>query len=368
MNDWSAVKNLLCVRLDNMGDLLMSNPAIRALKKTFSCRITMLTSPRARGIADFMPEIDDTIVYEVPWVKTNAHTDEDSIAEIVTVLKERKFDAVVIFTVFSQNPLPVALITYMSKIPLRLAYCRENPYQLLTDWIPEKEPYTFIRHQVQRDLELVRAVGATIDDDSICISSSQNALESLHTKLSAAEIDLKKPWLVLHAGVSEKKREYPLNLWIAAAAMIVEQLGYQIILTGTESEKQLTDKIKEGAGQGVYSLAGVFNLGEFILLIRQSPVIVSVNTAAIHIAAAVQTPVVVLYALTNPQHTPWKVLSKVLLFDVPAELRSKNEVLQFVRDDYFSEDTPMVTPEEITKATAELLQEKSSKKVEARHF
>lgn len=361
MNEWSAVKNLLCIRLDNMGDLLMSNPAIRALKKTFNCRITVLTSPRAQGITDFMPEIDDTIVYDVPWVKTDQHIDADSITEIVKVLQERQFDAVVMFTVFSQNPLPVALLAYMAKIPLRLAYCRENPYQLLTHWVPEKEPYTFIRHQVQRDLELVKAVGASIEDDSICIRRSIDVSASLEKKFSDAGVDIKRPWLVLHAGVSERKREYPAHLWTEAASMIRNQLGYQIILTGTENERALTDKIKEGAGDGLYSLAGVFDLEEFILLVRQTPVVVSVNTATIHIAAAVQTPVVVLYALTNPQHTPWKVLSKVLLFDVPEELRSRNEVLQFVRDDYFTEDTPMVTPDEIVKATAELLQERVGK-------
>ena len=55
-------------------------------------------------------------------------------------LRAARFDAAVIFTVYSQNPLPAALLCYLADIPLRLAHCRENPYQLLTDWVAEPEP------------------------------------------------------------------------------------------------------------------------------------------------------------------------------------------------------------------------------------
>mgnify|MGYP003350186482 CR=1 FL=1 len=65
--------------------------------------------------------------------------------------------AAVIFTVYSQNPLPAALFATWAGIPLRLAYCRENPYALLTDWVPEPEPESFIRHEVQRQIDLVGA-------------------------------------------------------------------------------------------------------------------------------------------------------------------------------------------------------------------
>src|SRR5690606_29741612 len=72
----------------------------------------------------------------------------------------QQFDACVVFTVYSQNPLPAAMIAYLAGIPLRLAYCRENPYGLLTDWFPDPEPLTTIHHQVERDVNLVARIGA----------------------------------------------------------------------------------------------------------------------------------------------------------------------------------------------------------------
>src|SRR4051812_9787910 len=104
METWNDCKNILCIRLDNMGDVLMSSPAIRALKETFNCKITLLTSSVGKAIAPFIPTIDEVIQYDVPWVKNEEKIVDNSFLQIVNQLKKKRFDAAVIFTVFSQNP------------------------------------------------------------------------------------------------------------------------------------------------------------------------------------------------------------------------------------------------------------------------
>jgi len=328
--DWKQCKNILCIRADNMGDLLMSSPAIRALKESFDCKVTVLTSSMAYRVAELIPSIDEVIRYDLPWVKSGHLNEADSIFDISKMLKGHQFDAAVIFTVFSQNPLPSAMLAYMAGIPKRLAYCRENPYNLLTDWRPEKEPYSFIRHQVERDLDLVATVNAFSKNDEIEIVISATAKTAGISKLKAIGVDLSLRWLILHAPVSERKREYPTDLWITTAKKIIEELNTQVLLTGTKNEKALTDMLAAAIGPKAYSVAGLFELDEFVAIIEQSSVVISVNTGTVHLAAATKTPVVVLYALTNPQHTPWKVPHSVLTFEVPAALRSKNEVIQFL--------------------------------------
>src|SRR5690606_22825058 len=93
-------------------------------------------------------------------VKQEGYLDPGQFSALVDQLKQYRFDGCVIFTVYSQNPLPAAMLAWMAGIPLRLAYCRENPYQLLSHWVPDDEPYSQIRHQVVRDLELVKHIGA----------------------------------------------------------------------------------------------------------------------------------------------------------------------------------------------------------------
>lgn len=343
-----------------MGDIIMSAPAIRAVKQTFSSKITVLTSSMAAGITLYLPEIDDVIIFDLPWIKAKEVVGNDAIIALVQQLKERRFDAAVIFTVFSQNPMPAAMIAYMAGIPLRLAYSRENPYQLLTDWIPDKEPYIYIAHQVIRDLSLVKTIGAYTDDLSLRLQIPVSAWKDVKDKLLTAKVNLEQRWLIFHAGVSEKKREYPEELWVEAAKKLITEKGFQILFTGSASEKTLCDRLAAETGEKAFSLAGLLKLNEFTALIKNTPVVVSVNTGTIHIAAAVKTPVVVLYAQTNPQHTPWMVKSKVLEFEVEEDKRSKNEVIQFLYKEVYNKPTPMPGANDIYCAVNDLLHESSS--------
>jgi ADP-heptose:LPS heptosyltransferase len=89
------------------------------------------------------------------------------------------------------------------------------------------------------------------------------------------------------------------------------------VVTGDASERELAERVRRLAGPDAYSLAGALSLEEFAALLAASPLLVSNNTGAVHIAAATGTPVVDLYALTNPQHTPWLVPHRTLSSDVP---------------------------------------------------
>ncbi|MEJ7681490.1 MAG: glycosyltransferase family 9 protein [Segetibacter sp.] len=230
-------KNILIIRADNMGDLIMSVPAIRAIKQTFSSKITVLTSTMAAGIAPYISEIDDVIVFDLPWIKAKEVMANEAILTLVQLIKERRSDAAVVFTVFSQNAMPAAMITYMAGIPLRLAYSRENPYKLLTNWVPDKEPYTFIQHQVLRELALVNSIGVAADDISLHLNIPATAWKRAEEKLLTTGVDIEKRWLICHAGVSEKKREYPEELWAEAAKKLINEKGFQILFTGAASEK-----------------------------------------------------------------------------------------------------------------------------------
>jgi lipopolysaccharide heptosyltransferase II len=340
---WHNCKNILCIRPDNMGDLIMTAPAIRALKETFGAKITILTSSMAQGIVKHIPEIDDAIIYDLPWVKSERPPDPESFNDAVSTIKEKNFDAAVIFTVYSQNSLPTAMLAYLAGIPKILAYCRENPYHLITDWVPDKEPYQTIKHQVQRDLDLVASVKAFTKNESLSLTVDKGLWSAISNKLTDEGIDIHKPWLILHAGVSERKREYPIKKWAEAAKRLIADNGYQILLTGSETEKQLTDDLEEKIGEGSFSVAGILNLDEFICLVKHASIVLSVNTSTVHIAAAVGTPVVVLYAQTNPQHTPWGAPHKVLAYPVPAYLRSRNEVIAYVNKTLYS--VPMNLPD-----------------------
>ena len=83
---WQRVRNVLAVRLDNLGDVLLTTPAIRAIKETLpEARITLLAGPTGAQVADLDPDIDETIVYEAPWTDVWHRLPQDPGRELALV-------------------------------------------------------------------------------------------------------------------------------------------------------------------------------------------------------------------------------------------------------------------------------------------
>src|SRR5688572_5044166 len=116
---WSGVRRVLAVRLDALGDVLMTTPALRALKRAERGRhLTLLTSPAGTAAAALIPEVDEVLVYDAPWMKATApRTDSTPEVEMIERLRAGGFDGAAIFTVYSQNPLPAALLCYLAEVP-----------------------------------------------------------------------------------------------------------------------------------------------------------------------------------------------------------------------------------------------------------
>ncbi|HLW66339.1 MAG TPA: hypothetical protein VKS79_13580, partial [Gemmataceae bacterium] len=130
MSGWTSAEKILAIRLDAMGDVLMTEPAIRAVAESQAGpRITLLTSPAGAEVGKLLPGVDAIIAYEAPWMKTtSARASAQPDWDMLDRLRSERFDGAIVFTVYSQNPLPAALLCFLAGIPLRLAHCRENPY------------------------------------------------------------------------------------------------------------------------------------------------------------------------------------------------------------------------------------------------
>lgn len=349
---WNQASRVLCVRLDSLGDVLMTTPALRALRAVQAGRqLTLLTSAAGAAVAPLIAEIDEAIIYDAPWLKSTApRTDSQADHAMIERLRQGQFDAAIIFTVYSQNPLPAALLCYLANIPLRLAHCRENPYQLLTDWVPDDEPQHRIRHEVRRQLDLVATVGGRTNNERLSIRISDAARQRMLAHLRRHGIDPEQPWLVMHPGATAPARRYPPESFAAAARRLVREDGMQIVFTGTAPEHELIEYIRQCMQVDSFSLAGQLTLEELAALLEHAPLLIANNTGPVHLAAAVDTPVVDLYALTNPQHTPWQIPQRVLFHDVPCKYCYKSVCLE-----HHHACLRLVSPDDVVSAARALL-------------
>ena len=352
MNEkWRQARNILCIRLDYLGDVLMCTPALRALRDTMpDCRITLLTSGSGAAAVPHVPEVDEAIVYAAPWMKSSAPHGAAADLAFMQSLRERQFDAAVIFTTYSQSPLPAAMMCYLAGIPLRAAHCHENPYQLLTDWVPDPEPEKLVRHEVQRQLDLVAALGCETRNQRLSFEVKKDDRDSVRQKLQALGLAPERPWILCHPGATAASRRYPASHWAQAVRELATQSGLDIVFTGSAEESILIEQIRSEAGIAAASLAGALTLGQLGAAISLASVVVSNNTGPAHMAAAIGTPIVDLYALTNPQHTPWMVKSEVLYHDVPCRFCYKSVCPQGHHD-----CLTRVAPAEVAAAAQRLL-------------
>lgn len=322
---WSQVRRLLVVRLDNLGDVLMSTPALRAVRDTRpDMHVTLLASPAGAAAAEALPLIDEVIAFRAPWVKHDSDEGVDAERALIDVLAARSFDAAIIFTVHSQSALPAALLLRLAGIPLRMAHCRENPYGLLTDWLREPEPHAIQRHEVERQLALVGAAGFRLaGDDRLQLEIGDAARVGIKRRLIRAGVDLSRPYVVVHPGASAPSRRWPPADFGRAADLLAHD--HQIVLAGGSADAPLVDQMLAAMHAPATVLVDELSVVELAALIEGARVLLCNNSAPAHIAAAVGTPVVVLYALTNPQHTPWRVPARVMYRDVPCRNCMKSE-------------------------------------------
>lgn len=320
---WLQAERVLLVRLDNLGDVLMTTPAMAAVRRSLpNARLTLLASRSGAAAVPHLPMLDDAIVYQAPWVQGGEH---DVSGEADRRLLERvvaeRYDAAIIFTVATQSALPAALLCRQAGIPLCLGHSRENPYRLMSHWVSEPDTVQpGMRHEVQRQLDLVDHVGYAAVAQPLTFAVRSHDKTTARRKLAQAIGGDPGRYVLVHPGATATSRRYSASAFGQAAAQISAS-GLAVVFLGGPAEAGLIDEAvasmrAAGVGQAVV-LPSDLSLGELAALIAEAAVLVANNSAPAHLAAAVGTPVVDLYALTNPQHTPWMARSTVLSHDVP---------------------------------------------------
>ena len=293
----------LAVRLDSLGDVLVTGPAIRALAHG-SDHLTLLCGPRGRAAADLLPGVDEVLTWRCPWIDPDPDpVDNDDLDALVAALAERRFDRAVVFTSFHQSPLPTALLLRRAGVPFVAAISEDYPGSLLD-----------VRHRVdddlpepERALSLALACGAGLPDGD----DGQLALraDAVH------EHGLEVPYVVLHPGASVPARAAPAELFRDVCREL-SLAGAVVVVTGAPDERDLTAYV---AGAGGADRGGRTDLAELAGVLAGAEAVVVANTGPAHLAAAVGTPVVSLFAPTVPARrwAPYAVPS-VLLGDQSA--------------------------------------------------
>lgn len=323
---WREARRVLLVRLDNLGDVLLMTPAIRAVRRSLpTATLTLLTSPVGAQVGHLNPDLDQVLIYEAPWADPWCRLPHDSERElrIIATLRQSRFDGAIIFSSFRQSPLPAAYLCYLADIPLRVAASIDGPGSLLTT--RHRHPDRLL-HEVERALDLVGSIGVQASDLDLVLQVPDEARSAISALLAERGLNDGRLLIAVHPGCSMPARTYPWELYAEVVELLTAQLGPWVVLTGSIEERRLVsrivDRLSPSARAATLSLAGELAFPELCALVEAADLLITNNTGPMHVAAAVKTPVVALFALTNPpeQWGPWRVPHRLLYHEVPCRI------------------------------------------------
>lgn len=298
----------LVVRLDGAGDVLLAGPAVRAVAHAYG-EVTMLAGPQGAGAARLLPGVSRVLEWAAPWAGFEPPpVDRDDVLALVNTLEG--FAEALVLTSFHQSPLPAALLLRMAGVRRISAISVDYPGSLLDvrARVPDELP------EPERGLALARAAGfepAAGDDGRLAV---RRPLPDVRTLTGPG------PYVVLHPGVSVSARRWPADRWVELGAELAAR-GSRPVITGGPGERELTTRIAARLGSAC-DLGGRTRWAELAAVLAGADAVVAANTGPAHLAAAVGTPVVSLFAPVVPaiRWAPYGV-PRILLGDQDAPCR-----------------------------------------------
>ncbi|GAA2090010.1 MULTISPECIES: glycosyltransferase family 9 protein [Brevibacterium] len=291
---------VLAARLDSAGDVLVTEPALRAIAADPRVEaLTLLCGPQGRAAAELLPEPDALLSWASPWTlapappATSAH-----LAELRDAVAAGGYDAAVVFTSFHQSPLPLALVLRTAGIAHITGASTDYPGSLLDVRLRPGEDFPEDQPEVERALRIAAAAGFGLpagDAGRMRIADPSGAFFGTPAA-AAAGLRPDEPYLVLHPGAAAPARMWPPERSRAAVELLTRR-GWTVAVTGGPAERELTAAV---AGAHGIDLGGRCDLRGTADLLARASALVSGNTGPAHLAAAVGTPVVSLFSPVVP--------------------------------------------------------------------
>ncbi len=312
---WDTLERLLVVRPDNLGDVLLAGPAMAALRAAAPrARLELLASPAGAQAATLLPEVDDTVVARVSWQQIAASAEAPD-TELVAELAQRRYDAAVVLTSFSQSPWPAGYALQRAGVPVRAGTSKEFGGAGLTHWVPAPEDGL---HQVDRALYVLGRLGVASSVPVLHASVPARGRADARAALAAAGLGAGAAYAVVLPGASCPARRWPADRFRTAVTQLAEQ-GLPVVVSGPAAERELVDAVTADGTPGVVGLAGALDVPGLAGLLAGAAAAVTNNSGGMHLADAVGTPVVAIFAGTEDegQFRPRSVPAVVLR--VPTE-------------------------------------------------
>jgi heptosyltransferase-2 len=288
----------ILIRATNwVGDAIMAIPAIRAVRAHFpDAHVAILARPYVADIYRDQQVADELIAYDAKGIHAGLAGRERLAAE----LRARKFDVALLL----QNAFDAAWLAWRARIPRRIGYARDGRSLLLTDAMPVPKTGEIPEHEKFYYLELVRRAGwlqDLPDEKFIQLRVSAERAAAAETILRAHGARQNILRIAVGAGASYGSAKcWSPERFAETLNRLQNHSDAEVILFGTPSELPVTSAIAAALEKPSINLAGRTTIAELPSLLSRCGIFLGNDSGAMHVAAAVGLPVVVVFGPTDP--------------------------------------------------------------------
>ena len=281
-----TMKRILIINLAFIGDVLLSTPVARALRHAYpQARIDMMTVPVAAPLAQRNPYVDEVIVYD----KKGQHKKWKALWQLLRQIRSRNYD----LAVCTNFALRGAMLAFFCGIPRRLGYAAQHGEWFLTDAVSPVRPP--LRHEAENYLDVLQPLGLEAADFSLELALQADDVLPASKEKEKAD----KPIVVLCPAGSYRRKSWTSDGYAKLMQKLSPQVSWYLI--GGKAEAPYLQRIASKAAVPVTVWSGTHTLPEVAGLMQQAALVISVDTAALHMAQAVHTPVLGLFGPTDPR-------------------------------------------------------------------
>jgi len=331
----SQVKRVLVVRLDEIGDVVMTIPFLRELRHNLiESWITLIVKSQLYNLVELCPYVNEVVIYDGEvngrFVLLRRHGRALLLAW--RHLWRHRFELAIVPR-WDTDYYHASFVAYLSGATWRVGYSENvNPHKkqlnkgydrLFTHLLYENSP----KHEVEHNLEIIRFLGGKVENDKLELWIEEDDKEFARQFLKRHRVKSDDLLISIAPGAGAPKRQWPVERFIELGSWLKKTYKARLLVTGGEGEEILGERMKEALGDTIINAVGRTTLRQTVALLKFSRLFVGNDAGPMHMAAAVSIPIVMIschpktgspLSPNSPSRfRPWKVPHKILQPESP---------------------------------------------------
>jgi len=276
-------KRILVIRLDRLGDVILSTPVLQVLRQQFPhAFIAMMVRPACREVIEGNPYLDEVILYD----RDGMHHSVRATIGFARRLRRHTFDTAIVLHPTNRSHW----IPWLAGIPIRVGYDRKCGW-LLTHRVPHRKQEGE-KHEAAYTLELLEPFGIAAREPHPFVPIHATAERRVASLLAERAVEPTERLVAIHPSASCVSKRWMPERFAQVADRLISEQHVRICLVAGEADALYAHQVARAMRRPALDFAGRLGVGELAALLHRCRLLVSNDSGPVHVAAAVGTPVV----------------------------------------------------------------------------